>query len=80
MPYLYESEGRFRILVLQHDPDYGEYRLSVDVLEDLRLVREIYRRLSSNDNFSWYDVIELLKDNPDLVDINSSVIQKNLWQ
>lgn len=80
MPYLYESEGRFRIFVLQHDPDYGEYRLSVDVVEDLQLVREIYRRLSSNDNFSWYDVIELLEDNPDLVDINSSVVQKNLWQ
>ncbi len=80
MPYFYEEAGRFNIFVLQHDPDYGRYRFSVDETADLELVRQIYRRLPSQDEFSWYDIIQLLNSDPALASLNASVQQKNLWQ
>jgi spore coat polysaccharide biosynthesis protein SpsF (cytidylyltransferase family) len=39
MPYLYEQEGRFRVLVLDHKPNYGHMRWTVDTSEDLELIR-----------------------------------------
>ena len=39
MPFLYENDQRFRILLVNHDPDYGDYRWTVDTPQDLELRR-----------------------------------------
>lgn len=78
MPYLYEQAGRFRVRVIDHDPDYGALRLTVDTAEDLRLVREIFNRFGERDDFSWLEVVELLDRHPELAEINASVVHKTV--
>ena len=73
MPYLYENENLFRILLVNHDPDYGHLRWTVDTAQDLELIREIYSRFEGRDDFSWIEVLELFKQEPDLAEINRGV-------
>ncbi len=77
MPYLYEQEGRFRVLVVDHDPDYGSLRWTVDTPQDLELARQIYARFSPRDDFSWLEVLSLFEREPELALINDQSLQKD---
>lgn len=66
---------RFRIHNLRSDVDYSYMRWTVDTPEDLRFVRAVYDRIG-HDEFSWMDVLELLKAHPELLRINQAVRQK----
>ena len=76
MPYLYEDEGRFRVLLVNHDPDYGHLRWTVDTPADLRAVREIFRRFGGRNDFSWHEVLDLYQQDPELAEINARVRHK----
>ena len=93
MPYLYEgvelsaishqlSEGvsprGFRIALLNHATDFGDYRWTVDTPEDLEFMRQVYSRFDGHDDFSWKDVLDLVHNEPELMKINSDVIHKTL--
>lgn len=78
MPYLYEEKERFRTLVLNHDTDYGNLRLTVDTPEDLELVRQIYAHFSGSNDISWMDVVALFDRRPELAQINSQVKHKTV--
>ena len=51
----------FKVLLLNHDPDYGALRWTVDTPEDLELLRQVLPRLGGRDDFSWYDVLALFE-------------------
>jgi spore coat polysaccharide biosynthesis protein SpsF len=78
MPYLYEHPERFHLLVVNHEPDYGHYRWTVDTREDLDLVRRIYNLLGDRMDFSWLDVLQLFEKYPELAEINAVVLPKNV--
>lgn len=77
MPYFYEEAGRFKILLVDHHPDIGHLRLTVDTPEDLQLTREIYSRFDNSDDFTLTEVLRLLDQHPELLQINASVVHKN---
>jgi spore coat polysaccharide biosynthesis protein SpsF len=77
MPYLYEQEGRFRVLVVNHDPDYGDLRWTVDTPADLEMARQVYARFAGRDDFTWLDVLALFQREPQLAEINSQARQKD---
>jgi spore coat polysaccharide biosynthesis protein SpsF len=77
MPYLYEGGQDFRVLILNHTPGYGEVRLTVDTPQDLELLRLIYSRFGGRDDFSWYEVLDLLENEPDLGHINVEIKHKD---
>jgi len=76
MPYFYEVQGRFKVLVADHDPDLGYLRLTVDTPEDLHLVRKIYAHFCDQDNFSLKEIVDLLDHRPDWQAINAGVTHK----
>ena len=78
MPYFYDKAGRFTTVVIDHDPNYGDYRWTVDTPEDLDVVRRIYKHFNDCDDFSWLEVIKLFADNPELADVNRSVSAKQV--
>jgi len=93
MPYLYEgvelaSVGRkleaglsprgFKVALLHHTTDFGEYRWTVDTPEDLEFMRQVYSRFNGRDDFSWKDVLDLLHNEPELIEINAGVKHKTL--
>lgn len=78
MPYLYDQEGRFRILVMDHPTDYGSLRWTVDTAEDLDLIRRITAHFSPRIDFSWLEVLALVESQPGLNDLNAAVHHKHL--
>lgn len=77
MPYLYDSEGRFKTLLLQHETDCGSYRWTVDTPQDLEAARRIAAAFGGRDDFSWLDVLALVQQHPELSAINSGVAHKS---
>ena len=93
MPFFYEgaqlsaisrqlSEGvsprGFRIALLNHTTDFGEYRWTVDTPQDLEFIRQVYSRFQGRDDFSWKDVLDLVHREPDLMKINAGIRHKTL--
>jgi len=93
MPYLYEgvelsavnrqrSEGvsprGFRIALLNHTTDFGDYRWTVDTPEDLEFMRQVYGRFNGRDDFSWKEVLDLVRKEPQLMQINAAIKHKTL--
>lgn len=93
MPYFYEgielvnmsrtletgtSPRGFKVALLHNTTDFGEYRWTVDTAEDLEFMRQIYSRFNGRDDFSWKEVLDLVHDEPGLMEINASVKHKTL--
>ena len=73
MPFFYEQPERFRTLLLDHEEDLGDLRWTVDTPEDLAFVREVYRRMAPRTEFGWLEVLNLIRQHPDLAAINAHV-------
>jgi spore coat polysaccharide biosynthesis protein SpsF len=93
MPYFYEgvelnkinrrleyglSPRGYRIALLHHTTNFGEYRWTVDTLEDLEFIRQVYSRFDGRDNFTWKDVLDLVHNEPELMQINAGVRHNTL--
>lgn len=72
MPYFYEHPQDFNILHMRHEPDYGDYRWTVDTPEDLELLRQVVAHFD-DDTFSWKAVLALFEQQPALADVNAGV-------
>jgi spore coat polysaccharide biosynthesis protein SpsF len=73
MPFLYEHPERFRTLLLDHEEDLGSLRWTVDTLEDLAFVREVYARMAPREDFGWLEVLELVRGHPEVAALNAHV-------
>ncbi len=93
MPYFYEgvelapqsrtletgiSPRGFRVALLQHTTDFGDYRWTVDTPEDLEFIRQVYNRFDGRDDFTWKEVLDLVHTEPQLMQINAGVKHKTL--
>jgi spore coat polysaccharide biosynthesis protein SpsF len=93
MPYFYEgaelnkinrrleygiSPRGYRVALLHHTTDFGDYRWTVDTPEDLEFMRQVYSRFNGRDDFSWQQVLEVVHNEPQLMQINASVQHKTL--
>jgi spore coat polysaccharide biosynthesis protein SpsF len=93
MPYFYEgvelttinrqlqtgiSPRGYNIALLHHTTDFGDYRWTVDTPEDLEFVRQVYSRFDGRDDFSWKEVLDLVHNEPQLMQINADVKHKTL--
>ena len=80
MPYLYETAGRFNVLLVNHETDLGSLRWTVDTPEDLELLRRIYAHFDNRDDFSWLDVLDLWQEEPELSRINKDIGHKSVFE
>jgi spore coat polysaccharide biosynthesis protein SpsF len=93
MPYFYEgvelarqsgtletgtSPRGFNIALLHHPTHFGDYRWTVDTPEDLEFIRQIYSRFDGRNNFFWKEVLDLVHNEPQLMEINTNVQHKTL--
>jgi spore coat polysaccharide biosynthesis protein SpsF len=94
MPFLYEgvqlrqvgaqlrsgiSSQGFRVALVDHTEDLGSLRWTVDTADDLEFVRRVLGYLVDLPAYTWLDVVELLRDHPELAEINARVKHKTLW-
>ncbi len=93
MPYMYEevelrpagkglsvgnSPHGFRVALLGAPEDHGTYRWTVDTIDDLEFVRQVYGHFAGREYFSWTEVLDLIRSHPDLIEINAGVRHKSL--
>ncbi len=79
MPYLYEETGRFKVVKIDHTEDLGSLRWTVDTPQDLEFVRAVYKGLNNRNDFSWLDVLKLVREQPELAAINAGVQHKSMF-
>ena len=70
--YIYDHKDDFRIFNVVNSEDLSNFRWAVDRIEDLRLVREIVSKIHKNP-ILIKDILELFKNEPNLVEINKQV-------
>jgi spore coat polysaccharide biosynthesis protein SpsF len=76
-PYIRRHPERFETYGVLNDEDLSRMRWTVDTPEDLAFVRRIYEHFG-HDQFSWREVLTLLKQYPDWLAINRDVQQKTI--
>jgi spore coat polysaccharide biosynthesis protein SpsF len=72
------SPRGFKIALLNHTPDYGSQRWTVDTPEDLEFMRKIFELLKDKNDFTWYDVLAIVQARPELAEINAQVRHKTM--
>ena len=77
-PYIWERQDRFTIVQREAgiDNPFPGLRLTVDTPEDYRLAGFIYAHCYSGKPFPLSAVIDFLRDRPELVAINSDIVQR----
>ncbi len=68
-----KSLKNIRSFNLTNQKDYSSLRLTVDENEDLKVVRDITAYFDNNNNFSFVDIINLYKKEPDLFRYNKHI-------
>jgi spore coat polysaccharide biosynthesis protein SpsF len=77
-PFLYQHPERFKLLSVKGDHDYSQYRWTLDTPEDLEFLRTVYSRSVDRQDLTWQDVLNIVKREPELAEINRHVVQKTV--
>jgi len=75
--YILRNPDKFKVAGVMNDHDLSNLRWTVDTKEDFNLVNEIYSFFGHN-QFSWYDVLDLMNKKPELRLINQNIRQKEV--
>lgn len=74
--YMRKHIEKFKIENVENDENIGHLRWTVDEEKDLEFVREVYKNLyKEGEIFYMEDVLKLLKEKPELVEINKKIIR-----
>jgi spore coat polysaccharide biosynthesis protein SpsF len=80
-PFIRRQPKRFGMVDVVDAEDHSDLRWTVDTPEDFELVTRIYEALyPSNPAFAYGDVLELVRQNPSLSEINRHIEQKQYGQ
>lgn len=79
-PYIFEHPKEFNLQSVTGEADHSAQRWTVDTPEDLQLVQAIYARLRDKPEFLWRDVLAVLDREPELMELNRSVMQKAIHE
>jgi spore coat polysaccharide biosynthesis protein SpsF len=78
-PYIYCNPDLFNIHHVVSEMDLSHVRWALDTPEDLAFMRQIYGYFG-HDRFSWRDVLSLLEQNPQWLELNRHVKQKEILE
>lgn len=76
--YIRNNPELFRTASITNDEDLSDFRWTVDEPEDLELIRKIYEHFGRHD-FSWEELIEAFRENPEWEEINRGVREKHVY-
>ncbi|MBE9231833.1 glycosyltransferase family protein [Cuspidothrix issatschenkoi LEGE 03284] len=80
-PYIRENPDIFSLHNLNNDDDLSYHRWTLDTPEDYELIKIIYDNLYDKDPlFGMGSILKFLGENPDLININTHIKQKQLGE
>ena len=68
----------FMICQYKNKDNNSKYRLTLDEEADYEAIKEIYKLLECKTSFSYEELLEVLKKNPKVYEINSHIAQKKV--
>jgi spore coat polysaccharide biosynthesis protein SpsF (cytidylyltransferase family) len=75
-PFIWKRPERFRIYGFKAAEDYSKMRWTVDDEQDLLFVRSVYEGFKCSESpFGMEEILEFLRDNPKLSEINSGTMR-----
>lgn len=75
-PYIYENTDK--CFLYKYKPDYSDYRFTLDTEDDFKMLEAVFDNLYENNHyFKMQDVINLMKEKPELINLNKDVVQKS---
>ena len=78
-PFIINNPSLFKTLNIENQEDLSNLRWTIDYPEDLEFAKKIYKKLyKENHIFEMQDIIELLKKEPNLNEINKN-IERRPW-
>ena len=80
--YAYHNTDKFKIGNVVSEKKLSAYRWTIDTLEDYNMVKSIYakRKEKSNNILLMNEILEILNDNPEILDINSNIQRSTMYQ
>lgn len=75
--YIYRNPHFFHLHGVADVLDNSHMRWTVDTAEDLAFVRRIYAHFR-DDDFSWVEVLNALKENREWLEINKNIVQREI--
>ena len=76
-PYFYNNPEKFRIYHVENQKNLSSLRWTVDQIEDFILVKNIVSKINKSP-ILMNDIINLLTEEPKLLDINKNIIHKHI--
>lgn len=80
MPYLYDTDGRFKVVLVNNEPSLGNLRFTVDTPEDLQLANEIYQAFNGRNDFTLEELLEENAKHPEWQAEVAQIKHKNLYE
>jgi len=77
-PFLYRRPDRFKLVNVACAEDVSTLRWTVDTPDDLQLLRSLFERAAHLGDPGWEDVLEIVRREPALREINGHIRQKAL--
>ena len=77
-PYIWDNPIMFKLYQYKNKADYSDLRWTLDTIDDLKLINNIYNKLyyDKGNQFCMEDILNLYKKYPELTSINKNVHQK----
>jgi spore coat polysaccharide biosynthesis protein SpsF (cytidylyltransferase family) len=73
-PYIWKNDKLFKIRTINSGQNFSHMRWTVDEKQDLKLIREVYKKLYSDQKiFLMQDILDLFKKEPYLMEINKGI-------
>jgi spore coat polysaccharide biosynthesis protein SpsF len=76
-PYIWKNNHLFNIKNFKYKENLNHWRWTVDKLEDLIFVRNIYRQFKNEPLVNFEQIIDYINLNPDLLEINTNRTVRN---
>jgi len=78
-PYIIENPDKFKLVNVANDINLSDLRWTLDTREDFEFISVVYKRICPKKQlFLMGDVLELLDREPELIDINRHIKQKQV--
>ena len=81
-PYIYNNPDKFKIENVSSPRQLSDYRWTIDNQEDYEMVSAVYekRKKEKEEILLMEEILEILKENPEIPEINSNVKRSGMYQ
>ena len=78
--YFWKKNNGFKTTQLKQKKDWSNYRITVDYIEDLKVIEKIMKKLKQKNSFGdLSEIISIIENNPDIKSLNSKYYQGMNW-